>query len=502
MKNILAGVLSLAICPVSLELMAQVPAPSAGQFQSSADIGVTPRKGAIAYDRAAGRYRITGGGENIWNDKDALYFVFSRMSGDVTLTADVQFEGTGAVEHRKAVLMVRQSLEPNAAYADAALHGDGLTSLQYRLAASAATDEVRSAVKGPLRIRIERRGDRFTMYAGNPGERLTASGPVEVKLQDPVYVGLGVCSHDANVLETAVFSNVEVDVPEPAIRSKVSIYDIEAKTAKVVYQTEGRFEAPNWSPDGKYLLINSEGRLFRLPVDGGEPVPVDSGGAGSVNNDHGISSDGKFYAVSAEKGDGPSKIYVITSEGTDARLVTENAPSYFHGWSPDGKWLAYCAQRGNNFDLYRAPAAGGTEERLTVHAGYDDGPDYSPDGKWIYFNSNRSGSWDIWRIPAGGAGADDKKAQRVTNDEYEDWFPHPSPDGKWMVFVSFPKGTEGHPPNQNIVLRMAPLPGGKPAAKTIRVLTHLFGGQGTLNVNSWAPDSKKFAFVSYELTGK
>jgi Tol biopolymer transport system component len=178
--------------------------------------------------------------------------------------------------------------------------------------------------------------------------------------------------------------------------------------------------------------------------------------------------------------------------------MTPLAPSYFHGWSPDGRWLAFVGQRDKNFDLYRIAAAGGEEQRLTWNAGYDDGPDYSPDGKWIYFNSDRSGSWDIWRIPATGAGKDDKRAQQVTKDEFEDWFPHPSPDGKWMVFISFPKGTKGHPAGQNVILRLMPLPGAKLKPAAIKELVKLFGGQGTMNVSSWSPDSKKFAFVSYE----
>ena len=478
------------------------PAAPVGVFQGSADVGVTPRAGAAEFDRAGGKYRITGGGANMWGTTDAFRFVYSRVSGDLTLTADVQFEGKGAVDHRKAVLIVRQGLEPDAAYADVALHGDGLTSLQYRKAAGAETEEVQSALKGPVRIRLERRGDRFTLYAGAPGGKLEPAGPVELKLTDPVYVGLGVCSHDANVLETAVFTNVALDMPEPAVRSKVSVFDLKTKTAKILYQADARFEAPNWSPDGKYLLVNSGGKLFRIPAEGGEPAPFEFADLGEANNDHGISRDGKQYAVSAEKGEEASKIYVVTADGQNARLVTGKAPSYFHGWAPDGRWLAYCAERGGNFDIYRVTAGGGEEERLTVHPGYDDGPDYSPDGKWIYFNSDRSGSWDIWRMSAQGAGPDDSKAQRVTSDEYEDWFPHPSPDGKWMVFVSFKKGTEGHPANQEVSLRLMRLPGFIVGHEKITVLTQVFGGQGTLNVNSWSPDSKRFAFVSYELLRK
>ena len=179
--------------------------------------------------------------------------------------------------------------------------------------------------------------------------------------------------------------------------------------------------------------------------------------------------------------------------------MTPEAPSYFHGMSPDGKWLAYTAQRNGDFDLHRIPTAGGEEQRLNRADGLDDGPDYSPDGKWIYLNSIRTGNFDIWRIPADGAGPGDAKAQQVTNDDWEDWFAHPSPDGKWMVLISFEKGTEGHPQNKNVRLRLMPLPGDNPGPGQPETIVELFGGQGTINVNSWSPDSKKFAFVSYEL---
>ena len=186
-------------------------AQSLGPFESHADVGDTPKKGSVEYNSAAGEYRITGGGANMWEATDAFHFVRKQLSGDVTLTADVQFIGKGAVDHRKAALIIRQSLEPDAVYADVARHGDGLTSLQYRLTAHAITDEIRSPVNGPVRIRLVRHGDQFTMYAGNPGEDLKPSGPVTVVLHDPVYAGLAVCSHDANILETAVFSNVKIE---------------------------------------------------------------------------------------------------------------------------------------------------------------------------------------------------------------------------------------------------------------------------------------------------
>jgi Tol biopolymer transport system component len=262
---------------------------------------------------------------------------------------------------------------------------------------------------------------------------------------------------------------------------------------KVIHTAAGFYQAPNWSPDGKYLLLNSPGKLWRLWPDGSGIEPVETGAVMGINNDHGIYPDGKWFAISA------GNIFILPSSGGQPRQVTQNTPSYFHGFSPDGKWLAYCAKRGDNFDIYRVPFAGGEEQRLTTSPAYDDGPDYSPDGKWIYFNSNRAGTWDIWRMPADGAGPADSRAERITNDELEDWFPHISPDGKMMVFISFEKGIRDHPPNKNVVLRMMKAPGAKPGKAEIRELVKLFGGQGTINVNSWSPDSKKFAYVSYEL---
>lgn len=499
----------IAACLVAVAA-AQTRVSPASLFSARTDVGTNLKPGDMAFDSTSGEYRITGGGANIWGVEDAFSFAYKRISGDVTLTADVQFIGTGAVAHRKAVLMVRQDLTPNAAYADAALHGDGLTSLQYRPSTGAMTQEVRSTLTAPTRIRLERRGNRFTLYAGKAGEELTASTPQTIELKDPVYVGLGVCSHDANVLETAVFSNVRLEQPAQAAqrryRSKVSIYDVVARTSRVVYEAEDVVEAPNWSRDGKFLLINTGGSLYRLPVTGERKLEKINLGEGGYrcNNDHDLSRDGKQLAFSASsQSSRQSQVYLAGADGSGVKLMTPAAPSYFHGWSPDGKWLAFVGQRNGKFELYRVSSAGGEEQRLTSKGGYDDGPEYSPDGKWIYFNSNRSGGWDLWRMPADGAGAGDANAERVTNDEWEDWFPHFSPDGKSMVFLSFPKGTTGHNDKmEGVVLRMMPAPGETLKPAKIEDLTTFFGGQGTINVNSWAPDSKRFAYVIYEPMGQ
>jgi TolB protein len=356
------------------------------------------------------------------------------------------------------------------------------------------------------------------MFAGKPGETLTSTGPATVTLSGPVYVGLAVCSHDANVLETAVFSNVNLQaLPAAAAnrpaaqryRSKMAIYTLRDKSIRTIYEADQVFEAPNWSLDGKYLIFNTGGRLYRLPVDAARPEPelINIDAALRLNNDHAPSPDGKLIGFSASSpASRQSQVYVANADGSNPRVVAATTPSYFHGWSPDGRYLAYVHQHPGpngapaNYDIFRVPVAGGDSVQLNSNTGYDDGPEYSPDGKWVYYNSDRSGGWDVWRIPAAGAGPNDQKAEQITKDDLEDWFPHFSPNGKWMLFLSFAKGVKTHndklPGTQ---LRMMPAPGARPAASPkIQVLTTFFGGQGTINVNSWSPDSTRFAYVIYE----
>lgn len=494
-------------------LVAQFSHAQTKLFPSSTDVGDTPVKGNTEFNASTGEYRITGGGANIWGSADAFQFAWTKISGDVALTADVNFIGTGTVAHRKAALMIRQSLDASSPYADAALHGDGLTSLQFRPAEGAETQEVRSTLTALVRIRIERRGNNFMMFAGAPGEELKPTGPATVVLHDPVYAGLTVSSHQADVVETAVFTNVKLEnlAPQsqarPRFNSKLAVYDLKTKTVRTVYRANEVFEAPNWSPDGKYLLINMAGKLLRISPDGAnsQPEPVNIDSALRCNNDHNLSPDGKLIALSASTATSHgSQIYVAGADGSNLKMLVSRVPSYFHGWSPDSKYLAFVGQRNGVYNLFRVAAAGGDEERLTENSTYDDGPDYSPDGKWIYFNTNRSGKWEIWRMPSSGAGPHDSRAQRITNTELEDWFPHPSPDGKHLLIFSFPKGTKTHNDRvEGVQLRIMPMPGKKATAAAPETLITFFGGQGTINVNSWSPDSKRFAFVIYEpVTGE
>lgn len=467
-----------------------------GLFSNQNDIGGVHKAGSVKFDSARGAYEVAGGGENMWFNTDAFHFVWKKMSGDLSIAANIHWVGTEGNEHRKACLIIRQSLEPDSPYADAALHGNGLTSLQYRETPKGTTREIQSDVSAPARLRLEKRGEYVALFIASAGEKLRpAGGSFRIHLDEPFYVGLGVCAHDNEALEKAVFSNVELTPlkPEtgatPAIESTLEIVPIDSADRRVVYHTADRIEAPNWSRDGLYLLFNRKGRICKLPVTGGEPQVLDTGLAANCNNDHGISPDGKLLAISDQSSnDRKSRIFVLPVTGGAPRLVTPQAPSYWHGWSPDGKTLAYCAERNGEFDIYTIPADGGAEQRLTTAPGLDDGPDYSPDGKYIYFNSDRTGRMQIWRMKPDGS-----EQEQITSDEYNNWFPHPSPDGKYVVFLSYPPDVKGHPENKDVMLRLLPVRGGR-----IQELAKLFGGQGTINVPSWSPDSLRLAFVSYQ----
>jgi TolB protein len=314
-----------------------------------------------------------------------------------------------------------------------------------------------------------------------------------------VYVGLFLCSHNVDVIEKADFYNVRIDVPakesgnnKPAA-SRVEIMDVKTGLRKVIYTTPDHLEAPNWTKDGKFLIFNSGGNLYRLPINGKSPVKINTGEVNNCNNDHGLSFDGKMLAISSgtklPDGRTGSMVYTVPVGGGIPTPVTKNVPSYWHGWSPDGKALVYCGERNGNFDVWKISSKGGEEVRLTDAQGLDDGPEYSPDGKFIYFNSVRSGLMKIWRMHPDGT-----HQEQVSFGNYNDWFAHISPDGKSMVYVSYPEDVPAgsHPANKRMLMRLQNTDNPKP-----KVLAYIYGGQGTMNVPSWSPDGSKVAFVSF-----
>jgi TolB protein len=459
-------------------------------------VGVILHPGEAHYNPSKDTYTISASGDNTWFRSDDLHYVWKQAEGDVTLSAGIAFAGAGGNPHRKAMLMIRQSLSPDSVYVDVAQHGNGLTSLQYRNAAGDVTREIETTVSGPSGVRIAKRGDFFYIsYINVEGKWQYSGASMKLPLRGPFYVGLAVCSHDKDVVETASFSKVHLDVnatpsattAQGQLYSTLEVVPIASTDRHIAYVASGHFEAPNWLRDHAGFLVNEGGNLERITTADAPPVRVDTGDRKKCNNDHGISPDGTLVGFSDGTEPGGSRVYTVPLAGGRPQRVIANAPSYWHGWSPDGRTLAFTGQRNGDFDIYTIPVAGGEETRLTTAKGLDDGPEYSPDGRYIYFNSERTGHMQIWRMRPDGS-----DQEQVTHDDTNDWFPHLSPDGKWMVFVAYDGDVTGHPPNKDVTLRLMSL-----ADRNVILLAKLFGGQGTMNVPSWSPDSTQVAFVSY-----
>ena len=269
--------------------------------------------------------------------------------------------------------------------------------------------------------------------------------------------------------------------------------DVHTGVRRVLHEFDTVIEAPNWTRDGRYLVYNANGHIYTYELDTGEIKEIDTGFAIDCNNDHVLSPDNSRLAVSHfTNEDATSRIYILPFAGGEPRLVTEKGPSYLHGWSPDGERLAYCAERDGQYDIYTISVHGGPERQLTNTPGLDDGPEFAPDGRRIWFNSTRSGLMQIWRMNVDGS-----EQTHVVKEDANCWFPHVSPDGHWVVYIVYGKDDVDpgdHPANKNVELRLVPAAGG--GSKTI---VKLFGGQGTINVNSWSPDNRSIAFVSYRL---
>jgi len=480
-----------------------VSAPGVGDFETHGDVGSPKIPGSAAYNPISQEYALSAAGTNMWAAHDEFQFVSRVLSGDFILQARVRLSGKGVDPHRKAGLMIRATLDADSPYVDAVVHGDGLTSLQFRRTKGAATEEQKSAISGADVLQLERHGSRFVMSAAKFGDPYTTTELGDMTLPDSVIVGLVLCSHNADVVEHAAFSNVRVIRPAPEnfrpyrdyIGSVLEVLDVVSGDRRVLKTSADPFEAPNWTRDGGALIYNTSGagdtrgRLVRYDLVSGATTTINTATVIRNNNDHVLSFDGTMLGISDSSAGNGSAIYTVSASGGVPTRITPRTPSYMHGWSPDGKTLVYTAQRDDEFDIYAAAADGsGTERRLTTAKGLDDGPEYSPDGKWIYFNSVRSGSMQIWRMQPDGS-----NPEQVTNDGWNNWFPHVSPDGQSIAFISFPKDVDpsDHPYYKHVLLRVMPVAGGPP-----RVVAYVYGGQGTINVPSWSPDSRMIAFVS------
>jgi len=474
-------------------------AQKTGMFDGNEDVGDPIKKGTATYNSETQEYTLTCGGKNMWANNDQFRFLWKKIKGDFIITATVRFVGAGVDPHRKIGIIARNELTANSPYADACVHGDGLTSLQFRHADTAQTAQIVLPNTGAVDIELQRVGDTFRFSAATAGENYKIATK-QLTLNDEVYAGLFLCSHNESVVEQAVFSNVRIIIPAAKdfrpyrdyIGSHIEVMDVQTGLRKILFSAPNSIQAPNWTKDGRFLIYNSEGLLYQYDLVSGAVKKLNTGVANQNNNDHVISFDGKQIGISNHVGEKRiSTLFILPLIGSDAPIQITSADSghsYLHSWSTDGKKLIFTGQRKNQFDIWAVDIATKKETQLTNTPTLDDSPEFSPDGKWIYFNSVRTGTMKLWRMKPDGS-----NQEQVTFDEYNDWFPHFSPDGKWIVFLSYPKEITptDHPWYQKIYLRLMAASGGVP-----KNIAYVYGGQGTINVPSWSPDSKRIAFVS------
>lgn len=482
-----------------------------GVFDTAVNIGNPKLAGSSMYDASKQEYRLTGAGYNIWFNRDEFHYLAKRLEGDFILTADFEFPKEGKEPHRKLGWMVRESLQEDAPHFTATVHGDGLTVAQWRLMRGAymrdPQDEQFFPKKKARTIQLERKGKSFTMRIANPGEPLQSYGAITMdNIGTNPYIGLFVGSHNADVIEEAHIWNVRIDRVVPSnfnfnsadtLGSRLEVVDVFSGVRKVIYESTQRFEAPNFMPGGKTLIINSKGSLWTVPLAGGELTRFNTGFADRNNNDHVISFDQKMIGISHHRTGmfgGGSSVYIVPISGGTPRLVTEKTPSYLHGWAANNKEVYYVAMRdsapGGRYHIFKANIETGQETQLSnFKFGHVDGPEGSADGQWIYYNGSQTGTMQLYRMRPDGS-----NIEQLTFDQYNNWFPHISPDGKWIVYISFPDDIDPgqHPGMKHVSLKLIPVQGGFP-----KTIAYLYGGQGTINTPSWSPDSKQVAFVSY-----
>ena len=470
------------------------------------DIGAVTVAGSAS--EAAGVITLKGT-LDIWAKSDGCYFAWQKLQGNGTIVGRVlSVELSG---HSKGGLAIRESLDAGSRHATMVdTPTDGCQFL-----VRAETDDVTTVqrtdlnkAKMPYWLKLERQGETITGYESPDGKAWSQTGTTTLKLPESIFIGLVASSHLKETLCTVPFDNVTITKAGFAQNksqsnqiAKVMTINIDGSDPKLVCETNGGMQAPNWSPDGKWLVCNGGNALWQIGADGSsKPEKIPTGNVNGINNDHVLSFDGKTIYFSAG-----AHIYAVPFAGGTPRRVSNEHPAetsfkyFLHGVSPDEKTLAYVGVSAvgddpwGRLDLFTIPTAGGPDRRLTDTEAPDDGPEYSSDGKWIYFNSELNakvpGHAQCYRMKPDGT-----SIEQLTHDDRVNWFPHISPDNKWIVYISFPPGTLKHPANKDVILRRMRPDGSEPAD-----IIAFNGGQGTINVNSWSPDSQRIAYVTYEI---
>ena len=498
MRPLFFGSLVFVLCLFFLRAEAQMAGAKIGSFDNFCNIGAPEIPGTASFGEPSQIYNLSGSGANIWFGKDSFSFLTRKMNGDFILQTQVRFIGEGHELHRKTGLMIRKSTDSNSPVVACTVHGDGLTSLQYRIAPGDTMKEIKFTIKGPNVLQLEKKGNTYTMSVAHFGEVYQTEKIDMPDLGTDLLAGLFICSHNNKFSESVEFSNTRVFNTAPTdlvqyksyLGSLLEIMDVNTGQRQILASAPGSWQAPNWTPDGRTLIYNSSGKLYNFDLATRESTVLNTDFVSKNNNDHVLTFDGKQIGLSssADENKGQSVVYTVPVTGGIPKKITTNSPSYFHGWSPDSQFLVFTGERNGDYDIYKISKDGGAEIRLTDAKGLDDGCEFSPDGKFIYFCSTRTGNMQVWRMDPNG-----KNQTQLTFDGLNNWFPHVSPDNKWLVFITFPKDVPAnqHPFYQRVYLRVMPVAGGE-----IRTIGYLYGGQGTINVPSWSPDCKRIAFVS------
>jgi len=487
--------------------------PPLGIFKGTTDVGrpsaIGP--GTVRYDARTRSYAVTGGGANMWGTADHFRYVWLKLSGDVALEATVHFTGTApdsgrSDPHRKACLVLRQSLDSSATYADAATHGDGLTSLQWREAPGGVTHEVQSASTAPTRMRIERRGDYVSMFVGADRSSMQPSGgAAKVGLPGEFYVGLAVSAHDTTRLETATFSDVRVERLAPvaatgAVVSTIETISLRSKDRRVAAVVKQPTPASGvwWYPDSTRMLYFRDAweEFDRVQADlPGRPasparIATPQRVASSISTcaSCAIADTGRRWTLRDDALRTSPRLELSWIESASAAFVAGDAGTalgLIARWADDGSALVFASLKDDQIYVVRARSR--EPIRLTTR-GHNADPVFSPDARYVYFSSDRSGRWQLWRQSVQGAAA-----EQLTHDDFENRHPFLSPDGRWVAFLSFERGAADRRTLRDARLRRLSLADG-----AVEDLAKLLGGEGTLAAYPWAPDGEHLAFVSYQ----
>jgi len=504
MRKLFLGSLVLILCLFFLHVEAQMSGAKIGSFDNFCDIGVPEIPGTASFGEPSQIYYLSGSGSNIWFGTDSFSFLTRKMNGDFILQTRVRFIGEGHELHRKSGLMIRKSNTSNSPVVACTVHGDGLTSLQYRIAPGDTMKEIKFTIKGPDVLQLEKKGNTYTMSVAHFGEVYQSEKIENLDLGADLLAGLFICSHNNKFSEAVEFINTRVfnTAPDDMVQYKsylgslLEVMDVSSGQRQVLASAAGSWQAPNWTPDGKTLIYNNSGKLYNFDLATRESIVLNTDFVNKNNNDHVLTFDGKQIGLSssADENKGQSVVYTVPVTGGIPKKITSNSPSYFHGWSPDSQFLVFTGERNGDFDIYKIFRDGGKEIQLTNAKGLDDGSEYSPDGKYIYFCSTRTGNMQVWRMDPDG-----KNQMQLTFDGMNNWFPHVSPDNKWLVFITFPKEVpaNSHPFYQRVYLRVMPVAGGE-----IRTIGYLYGDREPSMSQAGRPTARRLHSSAMEISSE